>query len=99
MYGVAVKEVVYTSVWHSLQNVELSSQNVALRRNISCLFKTAKLELNRKDAAICSLEKRYTHTHTHTTFHPSSSLSFTHRICHMTQCVLVVVIFEAVFFL
>ena len=80
MYGVAVKEVVYTSVWHSLQNVELSSQNVALRRNISCLFKTAKLELNRKDAAICSLEKRYTHTHTLPSIPPPPSLLHTEYV-------------------
>jgi hypothetical protein len=37
---------------------DLSEQNSALRKNISCLFKTAKLELGRKNAAITSLEKR-----------------------------------------
>eukprot|EP00041_Stephanoeca_diplocostata_P029521 m.874026 g.874026 ORF g.874026 m.874026 type:complete len:138 (-) comp23573_c0_seq5:3684-4097(-) len=30
----------------------LKTQNAALKRNISCLFKTAKLEMDRKDAEI-----------------------------------------------
>ena len=42
----------------SAQVSELSEQNNALRKNISCLFKTARLELARKSAAITTLEKR-----------------------------------------
>lgn len=39
------------------QNSTLSEQNAALKKNISCLFKTARLEIDRKDAAVRELEK------------------------------------------
>ena len=37
------------------QNAVLSDQVLALKRNISCLYKTAKLELDRKNEEIKSL--------------------------------------------
>ena len=35
---------------------DLQSANTALKKNISCLFKTAKLELERKDSEIDKLK-------------------------------------------
>ena len=41
-----------------LQNGQLSERCAALTANISCLFNTAKLELQRKDDAIKELRER-----------------------------------------
>lgn len=37
------------------QNATLTKQNLALKRNISCLYKTAKAEIDRKDARLKEL--------------------------------------------
>jgi hypothetical protein len=37
------------------ENTVLSNQVLALKRNISCLYKTAKLEIDRKNAEIKDL--------------------------------------------
>lgn len=39
------------------QNAQLKEVNVALQKNISCLFKTAKEELARKDELIEQLRR------------------------------------------
>lgn len=44
---------------NKLQNAKLKEQNVALRMNISCLYKTARSELDRKEAMIDRLMARY----------------------------------------
>ena len=41
-----------------LQNEKLTEQNKALRMNISCLYKTARSELDRKEAMIVGLVTR-----------------------------------------
>ncbi|XP_062521739.1 CASP8-associated protein 2-like [Corticium candelabrum] len=41
-----------------IENKVLSEQNVALKKNISCLYKTAKAEIERKDREISELRKR-----------------------------------------
>lgn len=40
------------------QNRQLSTTNGALKKNISCLFKTATMEVERKNAEITSLKKQ-----------------------------------------
>jgi hypothetical protein len=40
-----------------LQREAVTKQNVILEKNISCLFKTAKAEIARKDALIASLRQ------------------------------------------
>lgn len=40
------------------QNSVLQSQNTALKKNISCLYKTARSEVDNKDTAIAELMKR-----------------------------------------
>jgi hypothetical protein len=39
------------------QNKGLKSQNIALKKNISILFKTAKVEVDRKNEEIARLRK------------------------------------------
>ena len=41
-----------------MQNSKLCTQNAALKKNISCLYKTARLEIDRKDALISRLSKK-----------------------------------------
>lgn len=41
-----------------MQNKKLAEANQVLVRNISCLFKTAQLEVERKDAEIKDLRQR-----------------------------------------
>ncbi|XP_065831233.1 protein bicaudal D-like [Oscarella lobularis] len=39
------------------ENIVLKEQNVALKKNISCLYRTAKLEIERKDNEIRRLNQ------------------------------------------
>lgn len=41
------------------QNVILQNENQALKKNISALIKTARVEINRKDEEISNLHQRY----------------------------------------
>ena len=49
----------FDNCMNKLQNAKLKEQNVALRMNISCLYKTARSELDRKEAMIDRLMARY----------------------------------------
>lgn len=48
----------------SVQNSHLSDMNRILKKNISCLFKTAQQEIQRKDAAIATFQAQYVHRYT-----------------------------------
>ncbi|XP_008117621.1 CASP8-associated protein 2 [Anolis carolinensis] len=47
------------------QNAALQNENQSLKRNISALIKTARVEINRKDAEISALQRRLPQTPVH----------------------------------